>query len=123
MTFVVQEYAGIARSPSTVGVIRLDGREAEDVTAVDGEPLGIALERGNRIHVEVLPGVHDVELQVREAGTGLVRRISVRFVAEAGRVYRVERSSAADAYGGFRAYEVDPRSDLALRAARQADPG
>lgn len=129
MTFVMKRYDGPTRPSSVLALIRVNAAQGPDLVAVDGVPFGLgsALEPGNRIHLEVLPGTHEVDVVVTEQPTGLNREIPVRFVAEAGKVYRVElvatavdpaapRQAALDAY----AYEVDRDTDARIRVATAA---
>jgi hypothetical protein len=123
MTFVVQQYEGPPRPKETVAVIRTSGGIGPELVSVDGEPLQVMLENGNRLHVEVLPGTHEVELAAPEMG-GLNRAIPAHFIAEPGKVYRFELRSletattepSEPAWEAF-AYEVDRKSDALLRIA------
>jgi hypothetical protein len=128
MTFIMQRYDGPARPRSEVASIRTDER-GPTLASVDGEPirLGAALEPGNRLHVEVLPGVHQVEVDVADPATGLVHPIAGRFIAAPGKVYRVAVRAATDMAPGdsryeLDAYEVDRDSDARLGAAAQPPP-
>jgi hypothetical protein len=118
MTIVMQHYDGPARPRNSVALIRINGGQPPEVVSVDDEPLrvGSTLEPGNRLHVEVLPGVHDVEVEAIDAVTGLHTQIAVRFVAEPGRVYRVDLVGA----GAAQAYEVSRDTDAKLGIAAAA---
>ena len=126
MTFIVQQYDGTPRPPSAIAIVRIDSH-SPDVTAVDDQPLRVALEPPNRIHVEVLPGPHEVDVEVTEPEIGLRHVLPVRFLAEGGKVYRVEvLAVASSATGGAaaagprwdaRAYEVDRGSDAKIAVA------
>ena len=60
------------------------------LSAVDGDALRVEPEKGTRLHIEVLPGVHEVSVEAPE----LVQSATVRFMAEAGHVYRMIVTSA-----------------------------
>jgi hypothetical protein len=123
MTFVVQQYAGPQRSAERVAIIRV-GAGGPEVVSVDDVPLRVTLEPQNRVHVEVLPGPHEVDVEVTEPEIGLRHVLPVRFLAQAGKVYRVEVLAVATAAGtgsearwDARAYEVDRDSDVRLSVA------
>jgi hypothetical protein len=124
MTFILQEYDGPPRPRTAVAMIRTDDQGPMLVT-VDGKAVRVAgaLESGNKLQVEVLPGPHEFDVQVREVETGLVHEVPVRFIAEANKTYRLE-VRAFQAPGGptFQsiAYEVDPASDARLGPAAPA---
>ena len=129
LTLVMQHYDGPPRPRESLALIRVNGGHGPEVAAIDGEPLrvGSALEPGNRLDVEVLPGVHEVDIEVRDPMTGLDRELSVRFVAESGRVYRVDLVAGAEDAGGqpegmwaAQAYEVGRDSDAKLGIAPAA---
>ena len=124
MTFVVQEYAGPPRPRDGIAIIRVNGSGGPDVVAVDDQPLRVALEPLNRIHVEVLPGPHEVDVEVTEPEIGLRHTLPIRFLAAAGKVYRVEvlaappsASMRGDARWDAQAYEVDRNTDARLGVA------
>jgi hypothetical protein len=128
LTFVVQQYDGPPRPKESVAVIRVNGGSGPELVSIDGESMRVALEKGNRLHVEVLPGTHEAE--VAALGTGLSRAIPLRFVAEPGKVYRFDLRPLETAatlpsepeWEAF-AYEVDRDSDAQLRiAARPPEP-
>jgi hypothetical protein len=124
MTFIVQQYDGPPRPGDRIAVIRIDAGGPE-VIAVDDVPLHVPLEKPNRIHVEVLPGPHEVDVEVTEPEIGLRHVLPIRFVAEADKVYRVEVLSAApgvesESRWDARAYEVDRSSDAKLNVAPAA---
>jgi hypothetical protein len=130
MTFVVQEYDGPPRPTAGIAIIRVEAENGPDVVAVDDQPLRVALERPNRIHVEVLPGPHEVDIEVTEPEIGLRHTLPVRFVAAAGKVYRVEvtaaasgaPSSGAETRWEAHVYEVDRESDARLGLAAPVTP-
>jgi hypothetical protein len=122
LTFVVQQYDGPPRPKESIAVIRANGGTGPELVSVDGEPMRVALEKGNRLHVEVLPGTHEAE--VAALGTGVGRAIAVRFVAEPGKVYRFELRALETATTRLPepewealAYEVDRSSDARLQLA------
>ena len=119
-TFVVQQYAGPQRPRETIAVVRLNGGGPRLAT-LDREPL-VVPERGTRFHIEVVPGVHEIEVEdpnLRYSGV-------VRFVAEPDKVYRVVVGpalvpNAAGPVWVATAYEVDRASDAELRPAPPAN--
>jgi hypothetical protein len=116
-TLVVQQYSGAQRSGESIAVIRMDGSDTVQIRSIDREQLG-AVEKGLRVHVEVLPGMHEID--VTDPGNHVTLR-NVRFVAEAGKVYRVRvaqtlSSGGSDAFVA-RVYEVDRSSDAQIREA------
>jgi len=120
-TFVVQQYGGPPRSIDSVAIIRVNPGGLQ-LCAVDGESLRVAPEKGTRLHIEVLPGVH--EIGVDDPSTGFAGA-NVRFVAEPGKVYRmvvrsVPPDPSSNASLGAYAYEVDRASDAELRPATTA---
>jgi hypothetical protein len=125
VTFVVQAYSGPARAADTVSVVRINRDAPVRVVSVDGDPLGNQqIEEGTRLHVEVLPGRH--ELSIANEKAPVQKTKVVRFVAEPGRTYRV---LAADREWHTHAtptktpgttwsplvYEVDAEGDRLLR--------
>jgi hypothetical protein len=131
MTFVVQNYDGPPRPRTAIAVVRVDARGPE-VVAVDDQPLRVALESPNRMHVEVLPGPHEIDVEVTEPVIGLRHTLPLRFIASPGKVYRVDVVVApmsvpspapnARGYGEVRVYEVDPESDAILAPAQALAP-
>jgi hypothetical protein len=122
MTFIVQNYPGAPRPQDSIAIIRVDSGNGPDVISVDDVPLRVTLESPNRVHVEVLPGPHEVDVEVIEREIGLRHVLPVRFIAEAGKVYRVEVLEVAAPAGLERhwdahAYEVDRDFDSRLRVA------
>lgn len=125
VTFVVQAYPGAARSAEQVSIVRITRDAPVRVVSVDGDPLGNqAIEPGTRLHVEVLPGKHELAIQNDAAPVDKTK--TVRFVAEAGRIYRVlladrewhthsaPREPAAATWSPL-VYEVEPDRDRLLR--------
>ncbi len=85
-TFVVQQYHGDPLPSERVAILRINGGDEARIAALDGEPLNYTLRDTNtRVHLEMLPGQHEVV--VSESITGLTQ--SRRFRAEPGKVYRV----------------------------------
>jgi hypothetical protein len=118
-TFVVQQYLGPPRPRQTIAIIRVNGG-GTPLTSLDGDPLRVEPERGTRFHIEVLPGEHEVGVSVPEPG--LPNGVTVRFFAEAGKVYRMEAVSALSEPGRIglwsaQAFEVDPATDAMIRRA------
>ncbi|HZU85795.1 MAG TPA: hypothetical protein VE987_22875 [Polyangiaceae bacterium] len=127
ITFVMQGYAGSPRPRETIAIVRSNGGSPTELVAVDGELVHAPLERDTRLHVEVLPGLHEVDVA---AAIGGFRHVAaVRFLAEAGRVYRVEMWSAAgsgapsvDAQWVAHAYEVDRDTDAVIATVDTPPP-
>jgi hypothetical protein len=95
VTFVWQQYDGPSMPKQSIAILRQNGTSATILVAVDGKSILAPIEPENRLHVEVLPGPHEVD--VAAPGIGLRHAVPVRFMAEAGRVYRVEVTAAAEA--------------------------
>src|SRR5689334_7599490 len=83
-TYVVQQYAGPARPRESIAVFRVNGSGPRVATLDDGRL--VIPEKDTRFHIEVLPGVHEVEVEDPNLGLTASR---VRFVAEANKVYRI----------------------------------
>jgi hypothetical protein len=116
-TFVVQQYAGPPRPRESIAVIRVNGGGPKLAT-LDHEPLLIP-EKDSRFHIEVLPGVHEIEVDDPNLGYD---GATVRFVTEANKVYRiiVRTTMTPNAPGPTwtaRAYEVDRSTDAELGPA------
>jgi hypothetical protein len=128
MTFIVQEYEGVPRPIEGIAIIRVEAGNGPEVVAVDDQPLRVALEKPNRIHVEVLPGPHEVDIEVVEPAIGLRHTIPVRFLASAGKVYRVEvlavaaSAGSSESHWDARAYEVDRDTDAHVGIAAPVAP-
>jgi hypothetical protein len=110
-TFVVQQYDGAPRSRDSIAIIRVNAGEA--IVFLDGEPLRTIPTEGTRFHIEVLPGVHEIEDLVDGVGETGAR---VRFVADAGKVYRIV-GQRAGAHVTAQAYEVDRGTDSLMALA------
>jgi hypothetical protein len=114
-TFVVQQYSGAQRPRESIAIIRVNG-DRPQLLALDGEPLLVPQE-GTRFHIEVLPGVHEIEVADRYVGFA---GSTVRFVAEPAKVYRiVVRPMPTENGSSWRASasEVDRATDAELGAA------
>jgi hypothetical protein len=115
-TVIIRRYPGPPRPSETIGIIRTS-RKDPVLDAVDGEPPDTD-EDGYRLHVEVMPGVHEVTVKVCEGC--FCEPITARFVAESGKTYRMAVARAPADYP-FRyyayAYEVDRFSDAPGHAA------
>jgi hypothetical protein len=88
------------------------------LTSLDGDPLRVQPEKGTRFHIEVLPGEHEVGVSVPEPG--LPGGVVVRFIAEAGKVYRFMALGAPSEPGRMAAWsaqavEVDRATDAEIR--------
>jgi hypothetical protein len=114
-TFIVQQYAGPPRPKESVAVIRIDDSDTAQHLSLDRERLA-PVEKGNRMRIEMLPGMH--QIGVTEPYNPSAPEQSLRFRAEAGKVYRVHVARMPEAAGGAlaaRVYEVDPSSDAPIR--------
>jgi hypothetical protein len=123
VTFVWQQYEGAPLPKERIAILRQTGSSSTVLVAVDGKSVLAPLESQNRLHVEVLPGLHEVD--VAAPSLGLRRALAVRLLAEAGKVYRVEVTGGPVAQtapddgeprfeGGdwtAHAYEVDRETD------------
>ena len=116
-TFIAQQYPGPARPQETIAILRVNGGEPP-LTSLDGDPLRVQPEKGTRFHIEVLPGEHEVGVSVPEPG--LPQGVVVRFIAEAGKVYRFMTLGAPSEPGRMPAWnaqavEVDRATDAEIR--------
>lgn len=118
-TYVVQQYPGAPRPTETVAILRVVGREPVQLAGLDGETIGAPVASDARLHLELLPGRHEVT--ARPGPADAPKRAA--FLAEAGKVYRI----VFDA-GRARVVEVDRSSDTLGRdvtmddAPREAAP-
>lgn len=126
-TFVVQGYKGRARPPEALAILRVNGADGVQLLQVDAEPADAPVSRDARLHIELLPGEHEIVLFNRGGNASFADPVS--FVAEARRVYRpgFARLGGPQAIPEARVYEVDPtsdavRRDVSKRAPRQAAP-
>jgi hypothetical protein len=117
-TFVIQQYDGPQRPSSTIAVLRILGGGDAYIAALDGEQLGFQLEdRRDRIHVEMLPGRHEISIgQVKDE-----RIVTRAFHALPGRTYRaviLRDQLSRDSYGqpnwSLGVFLVDPDTDQLL---------
>ncbi len=114
-TFIVQQYDGDPLPSERVSILRIHGGDEARIAALDGEPLNFSLRDTNtRVHIEMLPGQHEVA--VTEPITGLSQ--SRRFRAEPGKVYRVrivrhrlQRKAGVPYSWSLAIDEVDRRTD------------
>lgn len=116
-TFVVQQYEGEPRDPASISVLRVNGGTDVVIVALDGEELNyMQTDPDARAHIEMLPGIHEAD--VGDLSDPLRRVVTVRFRAEAGKVYRLllDRMGAAPSLRPPRVlvWEVDRNSDRAL---------
>lgn len=114
-TFVVQGYKGRARPPETLSILRVNGADSVQLLQVDAEPADVPVSRDARLHIELLPGEHEIVLF--NAGGNASFADPVSFVAEPRRVYRpgFARLGGPDAVPEARVYEVDLASDAVRR--------
>jgi hypothetical protein len=116
-TFVVQQYAGPPQPREVIAIVRVNGGGPR-VVALDREAL-VVPEKGTRFHIEVMPGVH--ELEVDDPSLGIVG-VGLRFVAQPNKVYRVVLRWAPTRGSSVpisvpQVYEVDRESDTELGPA------
>jgi hypothetical protein len=114
-TFIVQQYAGAPRSSESIAILRISGGDGPQIAVLDGEAIPPVFDRSTRMHIELLPGPH--ELEAVAPARGVEAPIPVRFVAEAGKVYRIEVRPAV-AY----LYEVDRDTDVPRGPALSEPP-
>jgi hypothetical protein len=88
VTYIVQQYDGPVRDRDEVSILRLTPDDPAQIVAMDGEALGRqVLDSDTRLHIEMLPGKHQLEVENPKASSATTQR--VQFVAEPGRTYRV----------------------------------
>lgn len=122
-TFVVQQYDGEPLDRSRIAMLRVNGDAPVRLEELDGEVLAYELhDSGSRVHIEMLPGEHELGLS-DGLGLPLKRR---RFVAHPGKIYRPmvfhTGSNGPDAPSStwvVAIYEVDPDSDRIIREISQ----
>jgi hypothetical protein len=85
-TFVVQTYDGPAQPRESIAVIRVRGADPVAVVAVDGSPTGSAVDSDARLHIEVLPGEHSIDVANAELPQQPAQRVWFHTIA--GGVYR-----------------------------------
>jgi hypothetical protein len=93
VTFIYQHYDGPPQPASRIAILRETGTSPTLIVAVDGKQILAPLERQNRLHIEVLPGIHEIDVAAPDLG--LRHSIPIRMLAAAGKVYRVEVSGGA----------------------------
>lgn len=133
-TFVVQRYDGPPRPPESIAIVRLNANADARPATLDGERLPLHLESDVRVHIEVLPGEH--ALLVVNARQRNAPPRKVRFIAQAGRVYRAALATPPSVPTGIggeapwvaRVYEVDRDgdellADVTLPSRRTDGPG
>lgn len=114
-TFVVQQYDGPALPEERIAILRLVGGDQTYLATLDGETLGYRVaERTDRVHIELLPGPHEVGISLHERG-----RIDYRvFDAKPGATYRIvvkrdrlQRGPRALENWHAGVFEIDPKSE------------
>jgi len=125
-TFIVQQYDGAPLAEQQVAILRLNGDDPVRLEALDGEPLGYELhDRASRVHIEMLPGEH--ELALAEGPELPAKRR--RFRAHAGKVYRpllVRTATGGPVIPGVTEwvvgiYEVNAGNDEIVREISQVE--
>jgi hypothetical protein len=107
-TYVVEMYAGPRRPAETIAILRFGGADDARLVVVDGERADVTIADDARLHVEVLPGEHQLGVISRADPHAPLSRVSFR--AEPGKLYRVVFEA-----GGAKIYEIDPGTDALLR--------
>lgn len=124
VTYIVQQYDGPVRDRDEVSILRLAPGDPAQIIAMDGDALGRQdLESDVRVHIEMLPGKHQLEVENPQSARKTTQRVA--FIAEPGRTYRVvladrewhAKKSAPDRAGAWSplVYELDGSSDDLLR--------
>ncbi|MBI3205310.1 MAG: hypothetical protein HYZ29_27475 [Myxococcales bacterium] len=117
-TFIVQQYSGPVRAPESIAVLRVNGDAGIVLVSLDGEPIRTRVADDARLHVEMLPGRHQLAIaDLVDAARPLGRAV---FVAAAGKTYRPMFPSQGK---GARVFEVDSASDAPLRDVTVQDAG
>lgn len=89
VTYVLQQYDGPVRAKDQVSILRVQPGDPAQIVGMDGENLGHqALDSDVRLHIEMLPGKHELNVENPSAMPGTNTK-EVQFVAEPGRTYRV----------------------------------
>lgn len=89
VTYVLQQYDGPVRAKDEVSILRVQPGDPAQIVVMDGEALGHqALDSDVRIHIEMLPGKHELSVENPQALPNTNTQ-EVQFVAEPGRTYRV----------------------------------
>lgn len=121
-TFIVQQYDGAPIAEERISILRVNGDDHLRLEELDGEVLAYEIDDPrSRIHIEMLPGEHELGLADGN-GVPLKRR---RFVAEAGKVYRpmiyrhAPRAGQPNGDWSVAIYEVDRGSDAIIREISQ----
>jgi hypothetical protein len=115
-TFIVQQYDGKPLPRERIALLRINGGSALRLESLDGERLNYELKGlDNRVHIEMLPGVHEIGVSDPEDGLLQVRR----FRAQPGKVYRPALIDAPQAGGRlatrvFALFEVSADDDQVL---------
>jgi hypothetical protein len=123
-TFIVQQYDGSPLPRERIALLRLNGGDPLRLEVLDGERLDYQVtDTDTRVHIEILPGVH--EIGVGDPSTGLL--LMQRFRADAGKVYRFAITArGADAHGtfdpAFHVLEVDRDDDHVLAEVPEYKP-
>lgn len=116
VTYVVQKYGGDPRPADTIAILRIDNDDRLHVSAVDGEPLDVRLTPDTRVHVELLPGGHILDVYKPDVDLPVAQHI--RFIAKAGQAYHVELAAAppgSPTTWAGRIFEIDKSSGAPVR--------
>jgi hypothetical protein len=113
-TYVIQQYEGPVRPEESIAILRINGAEPVRVVTLDGEYADPKLEPDTRLHIEVVPGSHELEIRTRDddsSASDYRPRISrtVKFEAAAGRVYRVVLEPVQTSVAGATATRSEPK--------------
>ncbi len=78
-TFIVQQYDGDPLPAERIAILRLVGGEEGYLATLDGENLDYRVEgRTDRIHIEMLPGRHEIGVSLRPLGLVVYRVFDAR---------------------------------------------
>ncbi len=118
-TFIVQQYEGDPLPGNRIAILRLIGGDEAYLASLDGEGLDFRVEaHTDRIHVEMLPGEHEVGISRQPHGRVVYRRFS----AKPGVIYqpkvlhnRLGRGERGLELWSAGVFEVDPETGELVR--------
>ena len=113
-TLVVQQYKGEVRPRYQVAILRQRGVDTARIATLDGDDVAVPIASDVRLHLEMLPGEHTVSAFDPRDPNRVTPEL--RFLAEAGRTYRVDVASAEYGHGVLgRVVEIEPDSEREVR--------
>ncbi len=118
-TFIVQQYNGDPLPAERIAILRMVGGEEGYLASLDGENLDYRVEgHSDRIHIEMLPGQHEVGVSLRQLGL-VVYRV---FEARAGVIYQfkvlrsvLQRGKRSRQTWSVGVFEVSPETGDLIR--------